>query len=168
MFFKMVKNGNVSQKKELDYRRTLKKFRILSLEWAEKAFKQAEVHYNLMTSLRPSMLKLTKHDDEIYKEFRRDFPDFDIEKINEEKLKTQEAKAKWRPFCNHFDGQIADFNQGCLLRIDAMGEYNESNTTLALRIQFLAIEIARNRELVNDKLYDQIQEQKKKAPKDGC
>ena len=44
-----------------------------------------------------------------------------------------------------------------------MGEYNEDNTTLALRIQFLAIEIARNRELVNDKLYDQIQEQKKKA-----
>merc|ERR1712004_532461 len=152
----------------------------IEVKWAEKAFKQAEVHFNLMTSLRPSMLKLTKHDDEIYKEFRRDFPDFDVVKINEEKLKTQEAKAKWRPFCNHFDGQIADFNQGCLLlkfnqfqifcsRIDSMGEYNEDNTTLALRIQFLAIEIARNRELVNDKLFDQIQEQKKKAvPKKGC
>lgn len=35
---------------------------------------------------------------------------------------------------------------GTLLRVDAAGDYNQENTTLVPRIQFFAIEIARNRE----------------------
>ena len=87
----------------------------IEMKWATKAFHMAETHYKLITSIRPSLLKLTKHDDEIYKEFRRDFPDLDLKKLPEDDMKTAEGKAKWRPFMNHFQGQVADYNQGCLI-----------------------------------------------------
>ena len=134
----------------------------IEMKWATKAFHMAETHYKLITSIRPSLLKLTKHDDEIYKEFRRDFPDLDLKKLPEDDMKTPEGKAKWRPFMNHFQGQVADYNQGCLIRIDYMGEYDQENSMLGTRIQYLAIEIARNRELLNDELYDKIVSEKKK------
>ena len=133
----------------------------IEMKWAAKAFKMAEVHYGLITTMRPSMLKLTKFDDDIYKEFRQDFPKVDITSLKDEEFKTPEAKAKWRPFMNHFEGQVADYNQGCLLRISHLGEYNEDNTMLSTRIQYLAVEIARNREGLNDQLYEQEMKKKK-------
>ncbi|NXP61404.1 PBDC1 protein, partial [Chloropsis cyanopogon] len=60
---------------------------------------------------------------------------------------------KWRPFCLRFEGLVEDFNFGTLLRLDARGEYTEENSILATRIQFFAIEIARNREGCNDEVY---------------
>merc|ERR1711879_611977 len=122
----------------------------IEMQWAEKAFKEAEVHYKL---------------------FRRDFPDFNVEKIDEDKMKTTDAKAKWRPFCNHFQGQVDDYNRGSLVRIDGMGPFDEVNSTLTTRIQFLAIEIARNREGVNDKMYEKLSAEKANAEKPkagGC
>lgn len=52
----------------------------------------------------------------------------------------------WRPFCENYKEKVEDYNMGTLLRVDATGDYNEENTTLVPRIQFFAIEIARNRE----------------------
>lgn len=89
---------------------------------------------------------------------------------------------RWRPFCNKFEGTVEDFNYGTLLRLDCEKDYTEENTifgeititvlnitmlyfvalklnhfsiicTAATRIQFFAIEIARNREGYNTAVY---------------
>ncbi|NWX32950.1 PBDC1 protein, partial [Notiomystis cincta] len=60
---------------------------------------------------------------------------------------------KWRPFCLRFEGVVEDFNYGTLLRLDSRREYTEENTIFATRIQFFAIEIARNREGWNDEVF---------------
>ncbi|XP_077992288.1 protein PBDC1-like [Glandiceps talaboti] len=122
----------------------------LEVQWAMKAYHHAETYFNLISSVNPRLLKLTKHDDEIVQEFRKDFKDLEIGLINEESMKTLSAKAKWRPFCNHFEGQLDDYNFGTLLRLDSSQPYSEENSTLVTRIQFYAIEVARNREGYND------------------
>ncbi|XP_033118615.1 protein PBDC1-like [Anneissia japonica] len=64
----------------------------LEMQWAMKAFKHAEVYYNLISSVDSRSLKLTKHDDEILEHFKKDFPDFNIQKFDEDDLKTESAK----------------------------------------------------------------------------
>lgn len=124
-------------------------------KWAEKAFKEAEIYSGLVTSLRPSMLKLTQQDDEIYAVFRENFKDFNVEVLDEDSMKSKAGKEKWRPFCNHFENIVEDFNRGSLLRTNANKEFGQDNCTLCTRIQFLAIEIARNREGLNDAIYNE-------------
>ncbi|VDN09805.1 unnamed protein product [Dibothriocephalus latus] len=51
-----------------------------------------------------------------------------------------------------FEDVIEDFNQGTLLRLDANKGYDEANTCVVPRIQFLALEIARNRQGLNDRV----------------
>lgn len=46
----------------------------------------------LISSVDPTALKLTKMDDEIYGEFRKDFPDLKMDIIKEDELKSAEAK----------------------------------------------------------------------------
>ncbi|VDO93063.1 unnamed protein product [Schistosoma margrebowiei] len=57
---------------------------------------------------------------------------------------------KWRPFCNEFEKKVEDFNFGTLLRLDASKGYCPENTCIVPRIQFLALEIARNRLGINN------------------
>ncbi|ESO98343.1 hypothetical protein LOTGIDRAFT_114503, partial [Lottia gigantea] len=123
----------------------------VELQWAIQASNHAETYFNIITAVDPTTLKLTKYDDEIYKKFKDEFPDFKIDVIDTEQLKSPEAKLKWRPFCEEFK-EVEDYNYGSLLRLDATKDYSESNSIFALRIQFLAIEIARNREGLNSNL----------------
>ena len=106
-----------------------------------------------------SKLKLTQHDNDIYRHFRSTFPSLDITNLTENRLKNEGAKAKWRDFCNEYskDGsKVHDFNFACLLRLSCAGDYEDSdNVTIVPKIQFLAIEIARNREGRNDKVKGQ-------------
>ena len=44
---------------------------------------------------------------------------------------------------------VEEYNFGTLLRLDCKEGYSEANTTLVPRVQFLAIEIARNRQGLN-------------------
>ncbi|XP_050396470.1 protein PBDC1 [Patella vulgata] len=120
----------------------------VELQWAIKASNHAETYFNLITSVDPSVLRLTKQDDEIYSQFRTEFKDFKVDIIDVAELKSAEAKIKWRAFCESFK-DMDDYNYGSLLRIDCKKDYTESNSIFALRIQFLAIEIARNREGYN-------------------
>lgn len=106
--------------------------------------------FQILCSVDPKHLKLTPFNDTIYKIFREDFPDYDVSLIKEDELKSTEEKEKWRPFCERFKNIIEDYNFGTLLRTDASGDYSEENSILVTRIQFLAIEIARNMEGVND------------------
>lgn len=92
-------------------------------------------------------------DDEIYSLFRETFKDLNVKLLTSEDLKSDEAKERWRPFCNQFEGLVEDFNYGTLLRLDSEKEYTEENTIFATRVQFYAIEIARNREGYNNAVY---------------
>lgn len=89
-------------------------------------------------------------DSTIYKMFREVFPDLNVRTINENELKSEESKAKWRPFCEQFKNCVEDYSYGTLLRADASKGYDEDNSILVTRIQFYAIELARNFEGVND------------------
>ncbi|NXS30787.1 PBDC1 protein, partial [Pomatostomus ruficeps] len=82
----------------------------------------------LISSVDPKFLRLTKVDDRIYEEFRRTFRDLRVDVLDPEELKSEPAKAKWRPFCLSFEGVVEDFNYGTLLRLDSRREYTEENT----------------------------------------
>ncbi|KAL5268781.1 hypothetical protein ACHWQZ_G002587 [Mnemiopsis leidyi] len=117
--------------------------------WAEKAFRHAQVYYKLICSINCTKLKLSKCDDELYQNFMVTFPRVNIEVIDEDKMKSVAGKRRWRNFCNMFEYHVEDFNFGTLLRLDCKDGYSESNTTLVPRVQFLAIEVARNRHGLN-------------------
>ncbi|KAM5221447.1 protein PBDC1 [Ctenodactylus gundi] len=125
----------------------------IEMAWAVRAMQHAEVYYKLISSVDPQFLKLTKVDDQIYSEFREHFETLRIDVLDPEELKSESAKEKWRPFCLKFDGIVEDFNYGTLLRLDCSQGYTEENTIFAPRIQFFAIEIARNREGYNKAVY---------------
>lgn len=119
----------------------------------------------LISSVDPKFLKLTKMDDQIYKVFREGFKDFEIKLLKEEDLKSDKAKAvgvnvgmcvpyhqncsgglsvsvvfasqTWRSFCNQFEGLVEDFNYGTLLRLDCEGDYTEENTIFGACVRHL-------------------------------
>uniref|UniRef100_A0A2C9JV50 Polysaccharide biosynthesis domain-containing protein n=1 Tax=Biomphalaria glabrata TaxID=6526 RepID=A0A2C9JV50_BIOGL len=133
----------------------------IEMQWALKAMDHATIHYNLISSVDPTCLRLTRIDDKLYHQFREEFPDLDVAKLNEDQLKSADAKEKWRNFCEKFKGEIEDYNMGTLLRLNCEDDYNPDTTTFSVRTQFLAIEIARNREGHNSCLYNKKQELKK-------
>jgi len=122
--------------------------------WAVKAGEDAEIHFNLLCSADPKLLKLSKFDDWIYSKFRLRFPEFKIDEIEVDGLKSSVAKEKWRSFCEEMKA-LEDFSFATLLRLNAHDEYTDENTILVTRVQFLAIEVARNREGLNDFVYEQ-------------
>ncbi|XP_072341673.1 protein PBDC1 isoform X1 [Scyliorhinus torazame] len=126
----------------------------LEMMWAMKAYQHAEIYFNLICSVDPRFLKLTKEDDQIYAEFREQFSDMKVDIVDQEELKSDAAKLRWRPFCLQFEALVEDFNYGTLLRLDCSKDYVEDNTIFATRIQFFAVEIARNREGHNTALHE--------------
>uniref|UniRef100_A0A7M4FS23 Polysaccharide biosynthesis domain containing 1 n=2 Tax=Crocodylus porosus TaxID=8502 RepID=A0A7M4FS23_CROPO len=135
----------------------------VEMMWAMKAAQHAEVYFNLISSVDPTFLKLTKVDEEIYTAFRDRFRHLRIDVLEPEELKSEPAKEKWRPFCMQFEGVVEDFNYGTLLRLDCSKDYTEENTIFATRIQFFAIEIARNREGYNSVIYNSATQRKMAA-----
>lgn len=120
--------------------------------WALKAMDHAEVYFNLLTSVHPSCLHLTPYDDQIYQAFREDFPDLKLKLLTDDILKSEDAKILWRLFAEKFN-KLEDYSYGTLIRADASKEFTPENSLLVVRIQFLALEIARNREGLNDEVY---------------
>ncbi|CAH1961181.1 unnamed protein product [Acanthoscelides obtectus] len=130
--------------------------------WAMKAFEHAEVHFNLLCSVDPQSLQLSPQDELVYKVFREQFHDLKIDVLNEDDLKSSKAKEKWRQFCEQFKNIIEDYSFGTLLRLDASDDYSEKNSILVTKIQFLAIEIARNKEGINNNLRKRFKSSSKK------
>lgn len=118
--------------------------------WAVRAYHYAETHHKLLASITPTSLRLSKIDDRLLEHFRSAFPDFSLQPVVEEQLKSADAKVAWREFCNTYQGEVADFDTGTLLRLRCDLPYDSSNTILVARIQFYAIEAARNRSGLND------------------
>merc|ERR1712003_307972 len=86
--------------------------------WAARAFQQAEIHMKLLFSVGPDRMKFTKIDQELYDSFRASFPDFNIDNIDEEKMKNKEGKEKWREWCEQYKETVQDYNFGSLLRLN--------------------------------------------------
>ncbi|EDW70466.1 protein PBDC1 [Drosophila virilis] len=128
--------------------------------WAAKALEHAEVHFNLLTSVPPAQLRLTPYDDQIYATFRQDFPDLQVARLSDDILKSATEKLKWRQFAEKFN-KMEDYSYGTLMRADASKEFSPDNSIFVFRVQFLAIEIARNREGHNDEVHKRHKPAKK-------
>ncbi|NWI43833.1 PBDC1 protein, partial [Picathartes gymnocephalus] len=64
----------------------------VELAWAMKAHQHAQVHFNLISSVDPKFLSLTKVDERIYEEFRESFPELRVDLLDPEELKSEPAK----------------------------------------------------------------------------
>lgn len=80
---------------------------------------------------------------------RSNFPTLDVSFVSDDDLKNSFAKEKWRLFMISQEGLTDNFNMLCLLRSDCNEGYTEDNTIIVPRIQFLCVEIARNKECCN-------------------
>lgn len=102
--------------------------------------------------MEPRSLRLTPYDEQIYQIFRQDFPELKVDVLSDDKLKSPEEKVRWRSFAEKFN-KLEDYSYGTLVRANASEEFSPDNSILVVRIQFLAIEVARNREGCNDEVH---------------
>ncbi|EOA81525.1 hypothetical protein ACJQWK_10777 [Exserohilum turcicum] len=127
-------------------------------QFAVKVVQHMETYWKILEKVPGSKLRLTKIDDEIYEHLKKDFPEFDAAAtLNEDEMKSKQGKERWRKFITEYEKKIEDYNFGTMLRADPKTEYSQEGTIFAVRMQFYAIEIARNREGLNDWIYEQAQ-----------
>ncbi|KAL8974830.1 MAG: hypothetical protein Q9197_000944 [Variospora fuerteventurae] len=131
-------------------------FEDMEKQFAVKAVQHMATYWSILEKMKGSQLRLTKIDDEILEHFQKAFPEFDAsETIDEDKMKSKEGKERWREFMMAYEKKIHDYNFGTMLRANPRFEYGEKETIFAMRMQFYAIEIARNRQGLNDWVYEQ-------------
>ncbi|KAH8428519.1 polysaccharide biosynthesis domain-containing protein [Aspergillus melleus] len=134
---------------------TAENFEDMEKQFAVKAVEHLMTYWSILEKVPGSQLRLTKMDNEIYESFMKEFPDFNpAETINEDEMKSKAGKEKWRNWINQYEGKIDDFNFGTMLRSNPKFEYEQETTIFAMRMQFYAIEIARNRAGLNDWIYE--------------
>ncbi|KAL2151204.1 hypothetical protein VTH82DRAFT_6302 [Thermothelomyces myriococcoides] len=130
-------------------------------QFAVKVVQHMQTYWSILERVKGSSLRLTKFDDEIYEHLKRDFPDFDpAETIDEDKMKSKEGKEKWRNFMMAYEKKVNDYNFGTMLRANPKWEYGKDETIFVPRMQFYAVEIARNKSGLNDWIYEQAQKDK--------
>ncbi|KAI8579457.1 hypothetical protein K450DRAFT_242263 [Umbelopsis ramanniana AG] len=127
----------------------LEQLQDIEKQWAVKAMHHAETYFKLISAIDGSKLRLTGIDDEIYADFTETFPEIDVQHLDEQHFKTDKAKAKWRDWINKYEKRVNEYNFGSLLRIDPRDDYTEQNTMFGMRMQFYAVEIARNKKGLN-------------------
>jgi hypothetical protein len=137
-----------------------------------------ETYWAILEKVRGSALRLTKMDDDIYQHLKTDFPEFDPAAIiDEDEMKSKTGKERWRKFLMVYEKKIDDYNFGTMLRANAKSEYDQEGTIFGQikklpsrnvtsanqctvpRMQFYAIEIARNRSGLNDWIYENHQKE---------
>ncbi|KAI9834624.1 MAG: hypothetical protein M1826_000026 [Phylliscum demangeonii] len=125
-------------------------------QFAVKAVQHMSTYWGILENNRGSRLRLTKMDDEIYDHLQREFPEFDpAVTIDEDEMKSKTGKERWRKFMMAYEKKIDDYNFGTMLRTNPKLEYGEKETIFVPRMQFYAIEIARNRRGLNDWIYEE-------------
>ena len=146
-----LSNLNIDPEKTDNYEEMEKQF-------AVKAVQQMTTYWSILEKIPGSKLRLTRMDDQILEHFHKDFPDFDPAKeLDEDEMKGKEGKEKWRNFCMAYEkgeNKVEDYNFGTMLRKSPKTEYGERETIFAVRMQFYAIEIARNRAGLNDWIHE--------------
>jgi len=112
-------------------------------------------YWAILEKVRGSSLRLTKMDDDIYEHLKKDFPEFDpAATIDEDEMKSKAGKERWRNFMMTYEKKIDDYNFGTMLRSNPKWEYGQDETIFVPRMQFYAIEIARNKNGLNDWIYE--------------
>lgn len=133
-------------------------FEDIEKQFAVKVVQHMTTYWSILEKVPGSKLRLTKIDDEIHENFQKEFPDYDLKAtINEDEMKSKAGKERWRNFINQYEKKVDDFNFGTMLRANPAWEYGEKETIFAVRMQFYAIEIARNRAGLNDWVYEKAQ-----------
>ncbi|ORY57784.1 polysaccharide biosynthesis-domain-containing protein [Pseudomassariella vexata] len=133
----------------------------IEMQFAVKAVEHMETYWSLLEKIKGSSLRMTKLDDEIYEHLKTDFPELDVSKtIDEDEMKSKRGKERWRNFMMQYEKKVKDFNFGTMLRADSKTEYTQEGTIFVPRMQFYAIEIARNKEGLNDWIFEEAQKEK--------
>ncbi|CAK7212289.1 hypothetical protein SCUCBS95973_001413 [Sporothrix curviconia] len=136
-------------------------FEDIEKQFAVKAVQHMETYWAILERVRGSTLRLTKLDEEILEHLATDFPEFDAAAaINEDEMKSKTGKERWRKFMMAYEKKVDDYNFGTMMRIAPNVEYGRDETIFVPRMQFYAIEIARNRKGLNDWIYDKAQAEK--------
>ncbi|KAL5514721.1 hypothetical protein ACEPAG_2037 [Sanghuangporus baumii] len=129
-------------------------------QFAVRAVEHAQIYWNLLEKVQPKELRLTRIDDEIFEDLSNRFPELvkepyeGIVKLDEDWMKSPDGKKRWREFIESYKDKVKDYNFGSLIRTDCRDEYGETNTIFVTRMQFCAIEIARNRLGLNDAAHE--------------
>ncbi|KAL1613660.1 hypothetical protein UCDDS831_g07782 [Diplodia seriata] len=138
-------------------------FEDIEKQFAVKVVQHMTTYWAILERMRGSKLRLTKIDDEIHEHFRAEFPDFDpAATIDEDEMKSKAGKERWRNFIMAYEKRVDDYNFGTMLRASHATEYSEKETIFAVRMQFYAVEIARNRAGLNDWIYEKANPEKVK------
>lgn len=125
------------------------------------AVQHLETYWAILEKVKGSTLRLTKMDDDIYEHLLKDFPEFDpAETIDEGKMKSPQGKKRWRDFMMAYENKVDDYSFGTMLRTSPKEEYTQEGTIFVPRMQFYAVEIARNRKGLNDWIYEKAQKEK--------
>ncbi|CAD6504559.1 BgTH12-00068 [Blumeria graminis f. sp. triticale] len=129
-------------------------------QFAVKAVQQMATYWGILEKVPGSSLRLTKIDDEIYDHLMRDFPEFDpAVTINEDEMKSKAGKERWRKFMMAYNNRVDDYSFGTIVRSNPKWEYGNEETIFVPRMQFYAIEIARNRHGLNDWIHEKYQKE---------
>ena len=88
----------------LKSKRSIKTQLFENSRFAVREVEQAQTYWNLLEKVNPKELKLTKLDDEIYEHTMKTFPELaepphdKVTKIDEDWMKSEEGKTRWRDF----------------------------------------------------------------------
>jgi len=135
-------------------------FEDIEKQFAVKVVQHMSTYWAILEKVKGSSLRLTKMDDDIYKHLKADFPEFDpAATINEDEMKSKTGKELWRKFMMAYEKKVDDYNFGTMLRANPKWEYGQDETIFVPRMQFYAIEIARNRNGLNDWIYENKQKE---------
>ncbi|KAK4187798.1 polysaccharide biosynthesis-domain-containing protein [Podospora australis] len=130
-------------------------------QFAVKAVEHMATYWGILEKVKGSSLRLTGIDDEIYEHLKKDFPEFDpAATINEDEMKSKSGKERWRNFMMQYEKRVKDYNFGTLVRTNPRKEYDQEGTIFVPRMQFYAVEIARNKLGLNDWVYEKAQKEK--------
>ncbi|KAK8847483.1 hypothetical protein IAR55_005341 [Kwoniella newhampshirensis] len=139
----------------------------IEMQFAVKTVEHLEAYEKLITGIPPSKIKFTPIDDELYTNLLDEFPEFKFDDalrvLNEDEMKSARGKERWRKFIMPYEKRVTDYNFGTLIRRNAEQLYSEDNSVLVTRVQFYALEIARNRAGLNEKIYNEAQARKSKS-----
>ncbi|KAL3998121.1 Polysaccharide biosynthesis family protein [Acanthocheilonema viteae] len=136
------------------------------IAWAIKAAERANIHMSLLLTCNTKELTMHKKFSIIYDKFRAVFPKMNVEKVTEKELKG-ENKQQWFTFCEYFKEEVEDYNLATIMRIRADGAYSESNTIIVPKIIFLAVEIARNKEGLNESCKESFKMEHERIGREG-
>ncbi|BEJ12066.1 hypothetical protein CspHIS471_0205260 [Cutaneotrichosporon sp. HIS471] len=140
----------------------------IEMQFAVKTVEHLEAYERLITGIPPSKIKLTSMDDDIVEDLYIRFPEYKVNPglllhIAEDDFKSKENKIRWREFIQGYQESLTEYNFGTLVRKDSDQTYSEENSMLVTRAQFVAIEIVRNRNGLNNKVYEDAQAAKAAA-----